>query len=63
MKKTLIITAFASLVFAACSSESKNAATTDSVTVDTAITSVDSTVIAVDSAATDSATKAHGHAH
>lgn len=69
MKKTLLIPVLAAMLFAACSSEKKEAGTTDTAAPDTTMTapSVQTTVLAdttaADSAAIDSATKAHGHAH
>jgi len=70
MKKTLIIAAMSSMLFAACSSETKNESGTDSSTTDSITTTVDTTTITTDSAtvakdtvAMDSAEAAHGHKH
>ncbi|UKT62728.1 hypothetical protein [Pedobacter mucosus] len=61
MKKTLIIAAMSSMLFAACSSETKTEATTDSSATETINT--DSTTVANDTVAMDSAQAAHGHKH
>ncbi|PYF74624.1 hypothetical protein [Pedobacter nutrimenti] len=70
MKKTLIIAAMSSMLFAACSNETKKEATTDSTatetmatTVDTTVVKSDSTAVAKDTVAMDSAEAAHGHKH
>ncbi|WP_113663404.1 hypothetical protein [Pedobacter nanyangensis] len=69
MKKTLIIAALACVVLGACSSETKQETTTDSpavettATADTTMSNVDTSSVAKDSLAVDSATKAHGHSH
>ncbi|AMP99757.1 hypothetical protein QG516_21505 [Pedobacter gandavensis] len=69
MKKTLIIAAMSSMLFAACSNETKKEATTDSSAtetapaVDTTAIKTDSATVAKDTVAMDSAEAAHGHKH
>ena len=70
MRKTLIIAAMSSMFFAACSSETKKEANTDSTATETMATSVDTTTVKADSTtmtqdtvAMNSAEAAHGHKH
>lgn len=67
MKKVIIITSLACIVFSACSNNPNNASETPAVTEQKSMsvdsTRTDSTKAAADKMAKDSADAAHGHTH
>lgn len=69
MKRTLIFAALTCAFLASCSNSEKKAETTDAIATDTTAivpmdtNATDTGTVVQDTAAVDSATKAHGHAH